>query len=63
MFQNLLCRLCLRHKTSARAFGGPAGGRRLAEEEQLGRYSAEQSKYYRFNLYGSKVTFAAMHLR
>jgi hypothetical protein len=30
MFRQLLCRLRLRHKTSARASGGPAGDRRAA---------------------------------
>jgi len=43
--------------------GGPAGGRRLAREEQLGRYAAEQSKSYRLYLYSGKVTLAVMYLR
>ena len=37
-FQPLLRRLCLRHKSSARASGGPAGGRRVGA--CLGRWRA-----------------------
>jgi hypothetical protein len=44
MFQPLLNRLRLRHKTSAWAFGGAAGGRHLAGEEQLGRFAVKHGK-------------------
>jgi len=59
----LLRRLRLRRETSAWASGGPIGGRRLAGEEQLGRFSVEQSKYYRLYLRIGKLTLAAMCLR
>jgi hypothetical protein len=44
MFQQLLRRMRLRHKTSALASGGPAGGRNLEGEEQLGRFTEGQGK-------------------
>jgi hypothetical protein len=53
----LFRRLRLRHKTSVWASsGGPAGGKRLAEEEQLGRFTAKHSKYNWLYLYSGKVT-------
>jgi hypothetical protein len=63
MFQLLLRRLRLRHKTLAWVSGGPAGGRHVAGEEQLGRCAAEKSKYYRLYLYSGRLTLAAMYLR
>jgi hypothetical protein len=59
MFQLLLHRRRLRHKTSPWA----SDSRRLAGEEQLGRFSAEQSKYYQLYLYSGRVALAAMYLR
>ena len=61
--QQPLRRQRLRHKTSAWASSGPAGGRHLAGEEQLGRCSTGQSKYCRLYLLSSKLTLAAMYLR
>jgi hypothetical protein len=58
MLQLLLRRLRLRYKTSAWASGGRAPRRRgaaTAGEEQLGRCSAEQSKYYRLYLYSGDL--------
>jgi hypothetical protein len=63
MFQQSLLHLRLRQKTSARASGGPAGGRRLEGEEQLGRCTAEHSKDCRPYLYSGKLALAAMSLR
>jgi hypothetical protein len=63
MFQQLLRRLRLRNKTSAWASGGPVGGRRLAEEEKLSRFAAEQRKYNQLYLYSGKLTLAALYLR
>jgi hypothetical protein len=62
MFQQLLFRLRRRQKPSAWASGGPAGRRRSAGEEQLGRCTAEQRKYYRLYLHSGKVSLAAMYL-
>jgi hypothetical protein len=61
VFQKLLCRLRLRHNISARASGGPAEGRRIAGEEQVGRFAAEQGKHYRLYLYSGNLTLAAMY--
>jgi hypothetical protein len=63
MFQPLLRRLRLRHKRAAWASGGPAGGRLLTGEGQLGRCAAELSVFYRFYLYSGKLALAAMYLR
>jgi hypothetical protein len=63
MFQQSLRRLRLRHKTPARASGGPTGCRRLAGEEQLCRCTAERSKYCLLFLHSGKVALAAMYLR
>jgi hypothetical protein len=63
MFQLPLRYLRLRKTNSAWASGGPAGGGRLAGEEQLGRCTAEQSKFYPLYLYSGKVTNAAMYLQ
>jgi hypothetical protein len=63
VFQQLLHRLRLRHKTSAWTRGGPAGRKRLAGEEKLGRCRAVQSKYYRLYLHSGKWTPTAMYLR
>jgi hypothetical protein len=41
----------------------PCRGERLAGGEQLGRLTAERSKYYRLCLYSGKLTLAAMYLR
>jgi hypothetical protein len=62
VFQKLLRRLHLRHKTSAWA-SGPAGCRCLAEEEQLGKCSAKQSEYYQLYSNIGKLCLAAMYLR
>jgi hypothetical protein len=40
----------------------PCRGRLLAAEEQLGRCTTEQSKYFRLYLYSGKLTLAAMYL-
>jgi hypothetical protein len=61
MFQPLLRRLRLRQKTTAWASGSPAGGRRIVEEEQLGRCAAEPSKYYWRYRYSGKLTLAVMY--
>jgi len=42
MFQQLLRRLRLRHKTSAWASSGPVAGRRVAGEKKPGRCTSEQ---------------------
>jgi hypothetical protein len=63
MFQPLLRRQRLWHKTSARDTVDSAGSRRLEGEKQLGRRAAELSKYYRLYLYSGKVTLAAIYLR
>jgi|AntAceMinimDraft_5_1070358.scaffolds.fasta_scaffold05189_4 hypothetical protein len=42
IFQPLLCRLRLRHKTTAWASGGPAGGRPISGENQLGGSAARK---------------------
>jgi len=63
VFQPLLRCLRLRHNISAWAFGSPTGGRRLAGDEQLGRCTAEQSKYCRLHLYSGKLALAAMYIR
>jgi hypothetical protein len=50
MFQLLLRHLRLRHTTSARASSDPAGERRLAGKEQLGRFTAGERKYNQLHL-------------
>jgi hypothetical protein len=51
----------MRYKYSAWAFGGPTGDKRLAEEVQLGRCAAEQSKHNRLHMYSGKATLAVMY--
>jgi hypothetical protein len=50
MFLPLVRHLRLLQNTSARASVGPASGRRLAGEDQLGRCAAERCTYYRLYL-------------
>jgi hypothetical protein len=45
-------------KTSAWTFGGPAWSRRLAGEGQLGRCTAEQTKYYQLYPNSGKLVLA-----
>jgi hypothetical protein len=58
IYQLLLRHLRLRHKTSAWAFGGPAGRGRfsLAGEEQLGICIVEQNKYFRLYMNSCNIT-------
>jgi hypothetical protein len=51
---NVFTPLRLRHEISAWAFGCPAGDRRLAGEEQLGRCAAGQGKCNRLYLNSGK---------
>jgi hypothetical protein len=47
----------------SRCYAAPAGGRRVAGEEQLGRCTAENRIYYRLYLHSSKLALAVMYLR
>jgi hypothetical protein len=61
IIQQLLRHQRLRQRISGWASGGPAGGGRLAGEEQLGRCTAEKSIHYRLYLYSGKVTLAVIY--
>jgi len=55
----MFIRLRLRQNTSPWASGGPAGKRRLSGEDQHGRCTAEQSKYYQLYLNIGMASLAA----